>query len=142
MLTLQIGIGVFIFIELLNIMMLYGKPSSSIGNALGVFNDYHEITEDKKMFVSYLVNWVAGSKLIFVMLGVVIIIWGDYYTQLFTCVAMILSILSFYFKLYPIIKKLDGQSKITPKGYSKTLNYMIISFIALFLVVILVAVFY
>ncbi len=128
---LEIGISVFCFIEILNITILYFKPESSIGNGVGVFNKYHELIENptQKEFVNYLVNWVAGAKLIFIMVGLVVVVFGNYYTQLFTVIALIISILSFYWKLFPAIKKLDKQGEITPKGYYVTLNYMIIAFV-------------
>ena len=129
---LQIVIMIFVVIECLNIMILYGKPSSKIGNGVGVFNDYDQFKDDA--FVRYLINWVAGTKLIFIMLGIVIVIFGDEKVQLYSVIALILSILSFYFRLFPIIKTLDQKGKITPKGYAKTLNMMIIGFLMMFAV--------
>lgn len=127
---LQIGIIVFTFIEFLNIMILYFNPTSTMGNGVGVFKDYSGTDFEK-----YMVNWVAGAKLIFIMLGIVIVIFGNHMTQLFTCLALIISIGSFYFRLNPLIKKMDAEDKISPKGYSKTLNYMILFFIIGFIVV-------
>ena len=137
---LQIGIIVFCFIETLNILILYFKPESTIGNGVGVFNKYHELRNDPKQkeFVDYLVNWVAGAKLIFIMVGTVVVIFGNYYTQLFTVVALIVSILSFYWKLFPAIKRLDQQGEITPKGYHVTLNYMILAFILGFVFILII----
>ncbi|MBU1019597.1 MAG: hypothetical protein KJ847_00165 [Firmicutes bacterium] len=128
---LEIGIGVFVFIEFLNIFVLYFMPESKMGNGVGVFDDYHRLNDDHESndFVGYLINWVAGAKLIFIMIGIVVIIFGNYHTQLFTVVALILSILSFYWRLFPTILKLDKAGKISPKGYSKTLNFMIMSFL-------------
>ena len=46
--------------------ILYFWPSSRIGNGVGVFNAFHNSeNEEQKLFSSYLVNWVAGVKLIF-----------------------------------------------------------------------------
>ena len=139
---LQIGISVFVFIEFLNIMMLYFMPGSKMGNGVGVFNDYHTLNEneDSKEFVGYLINWVAGAKLIFIMIGIVVVIFGNYNTQLYTVVALIISILSFYWRLFPTIKRLDHQEKISPKGYYKTLNYMILSFVIGFCVILIVSI--
>ena len=139
---LQIGISVFVFIEFLNIMMLYFMPGSKMGNGVGVFNDYHTLNEneDSKEFVGYLINWVAGAKLIFIMIGIVVVIFGNYNTQLYTVVALIISILSFYWRLFPTIKRLDHQEKINPKGYYKTLNYMILSFVIGFCVILIVSI--
>jgi hypothetical protein len=137
---LQIGISVFCFIETLNIIMLYFKPKSKIGNGVGVFNAYHESVKDPKTseFIHYLVNWVAGAKLIFIMVGIVVVIFGNYNTQLFTTIALIISILSFYWKLFPAIKRLDKKGEISPKGYSKTLNFMILSFVLGFTIILIV----
>lgn len=137
---LQIVISVFVFIECLNILILYKMPSSKIGNGVGVFNAYHRVSEDKdyQAFVGYLINWVAGAKLIFIMIGVVAIIFGDEKVHLFSVFALILSILSFYWRLFPTIKKLDGMGEITPKGYSKTLNLMIASFLTMFILALII----
>lgn len=124
---LQIGITLFIFIETLNVIILYFFPESKKGNGIGVFNDYTERKND--LFTQYLINWVAGTKLIFIMVGLVVVIWGNYNTQLFTVVALIISILSFYWRLFPTIKKLDSRNYISPKNYSTTLNFMILGFI-------------
>ena len=117
-------------------------PGSKMGNGVGVFNDYHTLNEneDSKEFVGYLINWVAGAKLIFIMIGIVVVIFGNYNTQLYTVVALIISILSFYWRLFPTIKRLDHQEKISPKGYYKTLNYMILSFVIGFFVILIVSI--
>jgi flagellar biosynthesis protein FlhB len=137
---LQIGISVFCFIEVLNITILYFMPNSKIGNGVGVFDSYHESVKDPRTseFVKYLVNWVAGAKLIFIMVGMVVVIFGNYNTQLYTVIALIISILSFYWKLFPAIKRLDKKGEISPKGYSKTLNLMILAFIIGFVIVLVV----
>lgn len=136
---LQIGILIFTIIETGNIMMLYFMPGSRMGNGVGVFNAWHEVQKDEKYLpiVTYLVNWVAGAKLIFIMIGIVVIIFGNYMTQLFTVIALILSILSFYWRLFPAIKKMDANGQITPAGYSKTLGYMITAFIVGFVIVLI-----
>jgi len=138
---LQIGILVFASIEFLNIIMLYFNPDSKMGNGVGVFNAWAESKKDERIheFVKYLINWVAGAKLIFVMMAVVIIIWGSYLVQLLTVAALILSILSFYWRLFPAIIKLDKKGEITPKGYSKTLALMITSFIVGFIIILIIA---
>ena len=140
--ALQIGISIFVFIEFLNIMILYSDPSSKMGNGVGVFNDYFDLKENKEVndFIGYLINWVAGAKLIFIMIGIVVVIFGNYNTQLFTVVALIISILSFYWRLFPTIKKLDKAGKISPTGYYKTLHYMILSFVVGFIIVLVVSI--
>ena len=131
---LSVGIIIFILLESLNVLTLYFNPGSQMGNGLGVFNAWEKSKADPEMhqLVSYLVNWVAGTKLIFISLLVVILFTAPESTQLLTTVAMIGSISSFYWRLHPIIRSLDAEGHITPPGYSKTLGLMIAGFIGLF----------
>ena len=137
---LQIGILIFTIIEVGNIVMLYFKPDSRIGNGIGVFNAWEKSKQDSEIheFAGYLVNWVAGTKLIFIMVAIVVIILGNPLTQLFTIIVLIISILSFFWRLYPTILRMDRRGEVTPKGYSKTLLIMITGFIVVYLVVLLV----
>lgn len=134
---LSIVISIFILLELSNVIILYFKPDSKLGNGVAVFNAWEKSKSDPEMhsFIEYLVYWVAGTKLIFIVLLIVILLTGNDTTKLLSVVALILSIASFYWKLYPIIKQLDNKNEITPKGYSKTLGIMIGTFIAVFCVV-------
>jgi hypothetical protein len=137
---LQLAMAIFIFLELMNITMLYFKPGSKIGNGIGVFNAYEKSKKDEEIhnLVKYLVYWVAGTKLIFIALLLVIIFTTTYTTQLFAVAVLIASILSFYWRLYPIMKGMDAKNQITPKGYSKTLNAMIALFIGGFTIALIV----
>jgi hypothetical protein len=74
-------------------------------------------------------SWVAGAKLIFILIGIVIILWGNIQTQIATAAALVISISSFFWRLYPAIKKMDDEGQISPAGYSKTLLAMIVAFI-------------
>lgn len=131
----RIAILIFTVIESLNILTLYFNSKSKMGNGIGVFKAYTKDQEqDTRLLLKYLVDWVAGTKLIFVMLGLVIAFLGSYETQKFAMIAYIVSIVTFYFRLYPNIKKMDKLGYIDPKGYSKTLNLMIIFIILVFVV--------
>ncbi len=137
---LSIVIVLFLILECLNVFMLYVTPGTKRGNGLGVFNVYEKSKDDKEVFslVTYLINWVAGTKLIFIALLIVILITGSDTTKVFSVIALILSILSFYVKLYPSIKKMDMEDQISPKGYSKTLGIMIGSFVLIFLAALII----
>lgn len=137
---LKIVMGLFILLELSNVLMLYFTPGTKRGNGVGVFSAWEKSKKDNEIheLMRYLVYWVAGTKLIFIALIIVIMIFGDWRTQLFATIALVLSILSFYWKLYPIIKKMDKNDQIDPKGYSKTLGIMIGAFVLVFLAAILV----
>lgn len=136
---ISIAIVVFILLETINITILYFKPQSKLGNGIGVFNGWEESKKDPNLheFVRYLVYWVAGTKLIFIVLLLVILFTGSVTTKLLTLVALILSIATFYWRLYPIIKGLDKKGHITPVGYSKGLGMMIAGFLAMFTLVLL-----
>lgn len=118
-------------LEFSNVLALYGKPDFKYANAVGMFKAWDKSKEDPDMhdFVKYLVNWVAGTKLIFIFLLAVILIFGDDKTQTYAMLALIISILTFYWKLYPLIKKMDKNNQIDPKNYSKTLGLMILAFV-------------
>ena len=128
---LSAAILAFVVIETLNIGMLYFRPGSRIGNGIGVFNAYPKAEADPETgeLVRYLVNWVAGTKLIFVALLVVILVTGSQTTKAYAVVALILSILSFFWRLFPSIVRLDRGNQITPRGYSRSLGIMIAGFV-------------
>ncbi len=131
---LSIIIIAFIILESLNVLLLYFTPDSKKGNGVGVFDAWEESKqyEDIHALIRYLVYWVAGTKLIFIALLIVSLITGDRTTQIAVTIALILSILSYFWRLHPIIKRMDKKGKITPAGYGKTLSIMITVFVAVF----------
>ncbi len=133
---LPIIITFFILLESANVVLLYFFPTSKKGNGVGVFDAYEKSKQipEVHLLVKYLINWVAGTKLIFILLLVVIIVLGDKTVQLYSTIALIISIATFYWRLYPLIKTMDEQGKISPKGYSKTLAITIAIFITMFLI--------
>ena len=133
---LNIAIILFMLLESANVLTLYFWPGARISNGVGVFNGWEESKTNPELhdFIRYLVFWVAGTKLIFIALLAVILFTGGETTKLLTVVALIASILSFFWRLFPIIRELDKTGQITPAGYSKTLGYMITAFIGVFAV--------
>ena len=130
---LSIAILIFIVMESANVAILYFWPGSRLGNGVGVFDAFHNSeSEEQKLFSSYLVNWVAGVKLIFLFLLAVVLAVGSETVRRWAVVAMILSIATYFWRLHPIIKKLDAMGGITPKGYSKALGGMILGFLIMF----------
>jgi hypothetical protein len=136
---LSVVIILFIVLELSNVVILYFSPDSKYGNGIAIFKKWDESKKDENnhMFVQYMKNWVAGSKLIFISLLLVVLFTGSETTKLFSVIAMILSIATYFWKLHPLIKKMDQQNEINPKGYSKQLGYMISGFLAMFIVAII-----
>jgi hypothetical protein len=134
MIVLSIVLMAFLVLELFNVLMLYLSPGTRRGNGMGVFNAYEKSKEDPEVhaLVSYLINWVAGTKLIFIVLLIGIVITGNLATKFFSVIALIFSILTFFSRLYPTIRGMDEAGQITPKGYSRTLGIMIVSFVGVF----------
>lgn len=133
---ISIALLLFGVLELLNVFLLYLAPGSKRGNSLGFFNAYEKSKADSEVhaLITYLINWVAGTKLIFIVLLIGIIITGNTSTKVFSIIALIFSILTFFSRLYPGIKQMDRAGQITPRGYSRTLAIMIISFIVVFFI--------
>jgi hypothetical protein len=128
---LAIAIIVFLVMETLNICVLYFYPAGRMGNGIGVFKAYEASKShpEAHALINYLVNWVAGTKLIFVALLIVILATGSATTKLAAVVALILSILSFFWRLFPAIRKMDRDGWVEPQGYSRTLGVMIACFV-------------
>ena len=131
---LSISIILFIIMELSNVIILYFKPEFKYGNGISVFKFYEESKKDEAshLFVKYMTNWVAGTKLIFILLLAVILFLGDEQLKIYAVIVMIISISTYYFRLRPIINKLDSFGKIKPVGYSKNLTRMITGFMLMF----------
>ena len=131
---LDIAIIIFCIMELGNVLILYFKPDSKLGNGVAVFDAWKDVKEDKNLdlFAHYMAYWIAGVKLIFIFLLLVVLLTGNETTKIWAVVAMIISIATYFWKLHPIIKKLDSLNKISPKGYSKTLGLMISEFLLMF----------
>lgn len=123
-----------------NVMILYFKPNLRLGNGVAVFDNWFDSQKDENMslFAHYMAYRVAGVKLIFIFLLLVIALFSNEMTKIFAVIAMILSISTYFLRLHPIIKKLDQNGKITPKGYSKTLGYMITGFLWMFIVALII----
>lgn len=131
---LSIAIIIFCLMELGNVLILYFMPDSRLGNGVAVFDSWNDVKEDKalNLFSHYMAYWVAGVKLIFIFLLIVVLLTGTEITRVWAVVVMILSIATYFCRLHPIIKKLDKMGGITPKGYSKTLGLMITGFLIMF----------
>lgn len=87
---LSIAMILFIIMESANVAILYFWPGSRLGNGVGVFNAFsNPESEEQRLFASYLVNWVAGVKLIFLFLLAVILVIGTEQVKLWAVVAMI-----------------------------------------------------
>lgn len=139
MTLLDIALIIFSVLETLNVVLLYTMPGSTMGNAVGVFKAYGKTREDPRVasFVDYLINWVAGTKLIFIVLIIGVLIVGSPEMKVFSGIALVFSIMTFYIRLYPALKRMDKEGQLDPRGYSRTLAIMIGGFILVFAVAVI-----
>lgn len=132
----KIVIIVFIFLETSNVFALYFLPGSKRANGMGVFSAWEKSRQFPEIheLIRYLVNWVAGAKLIFLFLLITIVLFGDLSLQRYSLLALAIATLSFYWRLFPLIRKMDQDGQIQPRHYSTRLGWMIFCLILLFLV--------
>lgn len=125
-------VAVFLFLEIANVMALYFATGSDKFNALGVFAAWEASKEYPEIhaLVRYLAYWVAGTKLIFISLLVVVLMLGDARVQVASVGVLMLSILSFFWRLFPLIRGMDARGQLIPRGYAKVLGGMIVGFLA------------
>jgi len=127
----SIVIMIFVILELFNVLALYFKPDFDKANAMGPFKQWKEYeNEPIADLLHYMAYWVAGSKLIFIFLLLIIISFGTAELQIISLVGLVIAILSYFWKLSPLMHKMDKDGHIIPTGYSKTLDSMIIIFVA------------
>lgn len=102
---MRIAIIGFLILEATNVVALYLFPGGKMANSVGIFKAWEKSKSDPEIhnFVNYLVNWVAGTKLIFILLLIVILYTADKQALLFTNAALVISIASFFWRLFPLI---------------------------------------
>lgn len=137
MIVLQVAVCLFLIMETANVAALYLAPGSRLFNAVGVFDGWRESqgNPDQHDLMRYLVYWVAGTKVIFIALWLVILLVGDHRTQVAASIVMLPAIATFYWRMYPLARNLDRRGKVHPAGYSIGLGWMIAGFLALFAIV-------
>jgi hypothetical protein len=124
----------FILLEFSNVVALYFFPGSRRANAVGVFSAWEKSKQFPEIhdLMRYLVNWVAGTKLIFLFLLGLIVVFADLNLQKWSLVALGLATLTFYWRMFPLARKMDQEGQIQPKNYSLVLGGMILVLILLF----------
>ena len=113
MTLVKIVVSAFMLLELSNVLALYFAPGSKYANAVGVFTAWEASKRDPEIhdFVRYLVYWVAGAKLIFLLLLAVIVLYGDAQVQRMSLVALAVATSSFYWRLFPLIRTWTGAGR-------------------------------
>ena len=128
---LQIAIAIFLLLESFNVLALYFNPGNTKANAMGAFKlwDSSKSDEETHLLLTYMANWVAGTKLIFIFLMIVILTFGNETILFYGLIALILAILTYFWKLAPLMNEMDSKGMLQPDGYSKTLSIMISTFV-------------
>lgn len=137
MVALTVAIGLFGLLELMNVAVLYFVPGSRKANGVGVFAAWERSKADPELhrFVRYLVYWVAGTKLIFLALLAVILVMGSDQASVATAAVLALSISVFFWRMFPLARRMDAEGQMEPPGYSKVLGVMIRVMVVVFAVV-------
>ncbi len=131
---IKIVLLAFILLEFSNVIALYFFPGSKRANGVGVFSAWEKSKEFPEIhdFVHYLVNWVAGVKLIFLFLLGFIVAFADLNLQRLILVALGLATVTFFWRLFPLVRKMDREGQVQPKNYSFILGGMILVMVILF----------
>jgi len=132
---IKIILLVFILLELSNVVTLYFFPGSKRANGVGVFTAWENSKQFPEIhdFMRYLVNWVAGVKLIFLFLLGLIVVFADLNLQRLSLIALGFATITFFWRLFPLVRKMDREGQIQPKNYSLTLGGMILGMVILFI---------
>jgi len=141
MVALTVAIGLFGLLELMNVGVLYFMPGSRKANGVGVFVACERSKADPELhqFVRYLVYWVAGTKLIFLALLAVLLLLGSDQAKFAAAAVLALSIAVFFWRMFPLARRMDAAGQMQPPGYSKVLGAMIGVMVVVFAVVAILA---
>ena len=142
MLFLKIALVAFVLLEIGNVVILYFFPDMTIANGMGAFKAWEKSKDDPQVhdLIRYLTNWVAGTKLIFLLLLLVLIFTAGERLLVLAAITLAVAISSFFFRMFPLIRKMDKEGQVDPPGYSKTLAMMIGGMIIIFILAALIAI--
>lgn len=117
----------FLLLEISNAFVLFLTPDSRQVHGMGMFPAWKKSKSDPDVhnLMRYLTIWVAGSKLILVALLIVLLVWGGKQLTMLAGFALVISMLPFYFGLFPAMKRIDENNQVEPKGFSMRLGFTI-----------------
>jgi len=125
--AIQVTLLVFVIIESLNMLELYFFQDNCMFNGASIFSGWEKSKTDPEIhaLVRYLVNWLAGIKMIVIGLVLVLIFMVPESTTLLGAIALVATVSSFYWRLSPMLRAADNAGQVTPRGHSKRLNLMV-----------------
>lgn len=134
MTILYIVTTLFLILELANVLALYFRPNSLNFNSVGAFKAWEQSKSHPEIhdLVRYLTYWVAGTKLIFIALLAVILLTASENTQRVAALVMIPCIATFYWRLFPLSRKMGREGQLTTQNYDKVLSITILAMLIAF----------
>jgi hypothetical protein len=125
--TIQVALFVMVIVEALSVLELYFLQDTPIFNGVAIFSGWEISKEVREVheLVRYLVNWVAGMKLIVVGLLLVLALTAPQQTLLYAGIALAAAVASFFWRMFPAICKLDREGCVNPFGRSRVLGWMV-----------------
>lgn len=117
----------FLLLEISNVIVLFFIPASMQVHGIWMFPAWEKskCNPDVHNLMRYLTIWVARSKLKLVALLIVMLIWGNQQLIILARFALVLSMVPFYFGLFPAMKKIDENDQFVPEGFSMRLGFTI-----------------
>ena len=125
--AIQVTLLVFVMIETLNMLELYFLQDKPMFNGVGIFSGWERSKADPEVhaLVRYLVNWLAGVKMIVIGLVLVLIFMVPESTTLLGAIVLVVTVSSFHWRLYPLLRAADVTGQVTPRGHAKRLSIMV-----------------
>lgn len=125
--AIQVSLLVFVIIETLNMLELYFMQDNCVFNGICLFSGWEKSKENPEVngLIRYLLNWLAGMKMMVIGLVLVLIFTAPRQTLFLAAISMVITIGSFYWRMYPIICKADDAGQIKLKGRSRMLGTMV-----------------
>ncbi|MBT7988865.1 MAG: hypothetical protein HN769_03180 [Anaerolineae bacterium] len=96
-------------------------------NGACIFSSWEKSKADPEvhMLMRYLVNWLAGVKMIVIALVLVLVFTAPESTLILAAIALVITIASFYWRLYPLLRTADKAGQLSPRGHAKRLSVML-----------------
>ena len=128
MTAIQVTLLVIMTVEVLSVLELYFMQDRCVFNGVAMFKVCAAARKDPELFglIRYLVNWVAGVKLIGIGLMGVIVFTAPENLLIYAAVAMVLAIASFFWRMFPMSRQFDDAGMIEPQGRSRMLGWMVV----------------
>jgi hypothetical protein len=128
--AIQVSFLVVLAIEVLSVLELYFMQDKAVFNGVSIFSGWDiskEVPEVHEL-IRYLIHWVAGVKLIVIGLLLVLALTAPTQTLIYAGVMLILAISSFFWRMFPTIRKHDRAGLIEPRGRSQMVGMMVLGF--------------